>query len=113
LTETPSTICLTRWDFGVDPDDESTLRGDRDGNLINGFDGFSCLQETELTLLNSGLVKEGKPGFGNSSLQSLGSKGVGFLKWVFRGVGEEEYRSLSMNSLCLWRGKCFAERREE
>ena len=66
-----------------------------------------------MTLLSFGLVKEGKPGFGNSSLQTLGSKGVGFLRWVFRGVGEDEYRSLSMNSLCWWRGEYFAERRGE
>ena len=62
-----------------------------------------------MTLLSFGLVKEGKPGFGNSSLQTLGSKGEGFLRWVFRGVGEEEYRSLSMNSMCWWRGESEGE----
>lgn len=96
FTETPPTICSTRLDFGVDPVEESTWRG--------GVDGFSYLQENELTLLNPGLVNEGKPSFGDSSLLSLGSKGEGLLRWVFRGVGGE-YRSLSMTSLCMRRGK--------
>lgn len=105
FTETPPTICLTWLDFGVDPVEESTWRG--------GVDGFSYLQETELTLLNPGLVNEGKPSFGDSSLMSLGSKGVGLLRWVFKGVEGGEYRSLSMTSLCVRRGKYFAERRRE
>jgi hypothetical protein len=96
---------LRKWDFGTDPFGGPAREEDRAGKLFNGDDvqeeegdGFSFLQESELTRLDLGRVGRRKPRLGESIRPSRGTKEEDF-RWTFKGVGEEEYRSLSMASL--------------
>lgn len=122
-SEAPTATCLRKWAFGTDPFDEPTGEEGGAGKLRNGEeegDGVPFLQENELTRLDSGRVGRRNPSLTESIRPNLGTKRECF-RWGFKGVGEEEYRSLSMGSLslspfCLWRGlevKDFAEEESE
>lgn len=98
-------------DLGTDSPAEEVREEERDGEQSNGVDdddddagedgdGFPYLQDTELTRLNWGRVEEAKLSFVESIRPSRGKNGD-HLRWSFRGVGEEEDRSLSMASLSL------------
>jgi hypothetical protein len=96
---------LRKWGFGTNPFGEPAREEDRAGELFNGDDvkeeegdGFSFLQENELTRLDMGRVGRRKPRLGESIRPSRGTKEEDF-RWSLKGVGEEEYRSLSMASL--------------
>lgn len=96
---------MRKWGFGTDPFGEPAREEDRAGELFNGDgvqeeeeDGFSFLQDNELTRLGLGRFGRRKPRLGESIGPSRGTKEEDF-RWSLKGVGEEEYRSLSMASL--------------
>lgn len=101
----PTAICLRRWGFRTGPFGEPSREEGRAGEFLNPDDeqeeegdGSSFLQEKELTRLESEGIVWRKPSLAESSPPNRGTKRARF-GWSLKGVGEEEYRSLSMASL--------------
>lgn len=104
-------ICLRKFELGIDSFGESTRWGVRERESFNSdedgwekWDGFSYLQETEPTRLDSEREEQKKASLGESMGESRERKGEN-LRWVLvKWVGEDEYRSLSMaSSESLWK----------
>lgn len=105
FSDAPTAICLSKLGFGTDPFGDPTGEEGRACKLSNGDDeqaekgdGFSFLQENEPNRLDSARVSGEKASLAESTRASRGTNGEGF-KVSLKGVGDEEYRSLSMASL--------------
>lgn len=105
FSDAPTAICLSKLGFGTDSFGDPTGEEGRACKLSNGDDeqaekgdGFSFLQENEPNRLDSARVSGEKASLAESTRASRGTNGEGF-KVSLKGVGDEEYRSLSMASL--------------
>lgn len=105
FSDEPTAICLSKLGFGTDPFGDPAREEGRGCKLSNGDDeqaekrdGFSFLQENKATRLDSARVSGEKASLAESTRPSRGTNGEGF-KVNLKGVGDEEYRSLSMASL--------------